>query len=312
MTELKVLESLKNIKAISTFYLFMILYFFSIDIITAKYLGYYTKDLLFLIDIQHVVYITSSMLLIFVIIGLIVKKSLIASFTVVAIFIMLYMPNHGSDWEYAFKILIAILLLIVVLVHNIYDEYIISFLEDNILYLNAARVFIGIVIGLLIYVQIKHSTNNWKVFKFKDKVELRHPITPNIIFESKSFNPIHLQSLNQNLKVFANQEIINNLSKKIFETNKKDKDFFLVPYDNYDLKKYKLTVNYYDNKDIRNIFIINPNTCITNQCELHTLIVKQIHKNDISKGFNLISKYTNKVSLDIKPSPIFKPSFLDR
>jgi len=82
-----------------------------------------------------------------------------------------------------------------------------------------------------------------------------------------------------------------------------------VPYDNFQFKGYFFTVNYYDVGDIKNIFIINPATCNTNECELHTLILKRRNKNDVTKDYNLISIYTKKVLLDVAPKP--RPKFLD-
>jgi len=208
MTEFKFLDSINNIKLIPTLYLFMILYFFSIDIITAKFLGYHAKDIFLLIDIQKVIYTTAMMILFFSLIGLMVKKSLIASITVVIIFTVLYAPNYNTSIEDAVNIVGTIFILVVILAYNFYDK-IISYFDDNGLILNSIRIGISLFIGIFIYLQISTNINNWKVFKFKNnKVELKQFITPRIIFEPKSLNPIYLQSLNQSLKVFVNHKFL--------------------------------------------------------------------------------------------------------
>ena len=312
MTEFKFLDSINSIKLIPTLYLFMILYFFSIDIITAKYLGYAAKDIFLLIDIQKVIYTTSIMLLFFSIIGLIVRKSLIASIAVVFMFTILYAPNFNFNFEDAFKVVGAVFMLVVILTYDLGNKFI-EYFDDNELKGNGIRIFVSLFLSLIIYLQIDNNIKNWQGFKFNNvnsKVQLKKSITTNIIFETKSLNPIYLQSLNQSLKVFASQNILNKISEQIFEKKANTKKFLLVPSDNFQFKKYSITVNYYDVGDIRNIFIINPATCNTNECELHTLIVKRRNKNDVTKGYNLISIYTKKVLLDVAPIP--RPKFLDR
>jgi len=200
-------------------------------------------------------------------------------------------------------------MLVVILTHDLGNKFI-DYFDDNDFKGNAIRIGISLFISVMIYLQIDNNVKNWQDFKFKNyKVELKKSITTNIIFEPKSLNPVYLQSLNQSLRVFADQNILNKISEQIFEKKEDTKNFLLVPYDNFQFKRYSLTVSYYDVADIRNIFIINPAACNTNECNLHTLIVKRRNKNDSTKGYNLISIYTSKVLLDVPPTP--RPKFLD-
>ncbi|MDQ7046905.1 MAG: hypothetical protein Q9M39_04535 [Sulfurovum sp.] len=127
--------------------------------------------------------------------------------------------------------------------------------------------------------------------------DLTKPIGLNYIFESKSLNPIRLQSLNQSFRVFANPKIINELSKEIFGNNLENNDSIQVPYDNFIYQDNNIIVNYYDINEIKNVFIINPAHCNEKECKLYTLILKQRHTTDTTQGFNLITKYINSITI---------------
>jgi len=293
-------EYFNKLRLIPSFYLLMILYFFMIDIITVRQLGYETKDLFFLIDLELVAYITAMMLAVFTIIGLIVKKSFFTSFFVVILATIIY--SLGNDFRFDIvksnlNSASIIFIFIAFLAYNAYDK-IIDHLHGQVFYIHLVYIVMSILIVLSLYGVSQQSFNNWKTLKFdKGKIQLSQQATYHTIFESKSFTPARLQSLNQSLEVYANKKIINELSENIFETKLQDKNLILIPYDDSPTNGYQLTVNYYDVGDIKNIFIINPDTCNINQCDLHTLIVRRRHKSDITKGFNLISKYSRKVGV---------------
>jgi len=89
------------------------------------------------------------------------------------------------------------------------------------------------------------------------------------------------------------------LSEKIYKQDITNKENFILIASNDTIINHKpITTYYYDNDNIKNLFIINPNSCNKNICQLHTIIAQQVNKNDISKGYTLISEYTHKVDLE--------------
>jgi len=292
----------EKIKFIPSFYLLMILYFFLIDIITALALGYQTKDLLFLIDFELVISHTTLMLSLFLIISFIVKKSSFISFLVIFIPLALYYIINNFTISPFFYIVSIVFIVILMLVNERYEK-IINYIANSF-WIKMFQTFISVLIALFLYSVTKNSIDNWKNFKIDNKIQLTKPIGLNYIFESKSLNPIRLQSLNQSFKVFANPKIINELSKEIFGNNLQNKYSIQIPYDNFIYQDNNIIVNYYDINEIKNVFIINPAHCNKEECKLYTLILKQRHTTDTTQGFNLITKYTHSITIsNYSPHP---------
>ena len=298
MDTLKIIENLKKIQLIPTLFLSIVLYLFLIDIIIAMLLGYSPRDYLYLIDIKKVIYINTIVLIFFILIGIIIKKSFIASAVAVSIFTLMYAIYYDLEIEKLFNVMIFLFFFIAALSFNAYDKFVEHFADElwiKILISGLASLFMSIFfIGL-----ISNNLNNWQIIEFQNnKINIIKPITPHTILEAKSLNSAHLQNLNQNLKIYMNSQLSNKLSKQIYEVElSNNQDYLLIPYDGLQSNNYEVTSNYYDVNDVKNIFIINPNSCNKNKCELHTLITKQVNKNDLSKGYQLISEYTHEVDL---------------
>lgn len=295
---LKIIENLKKIQLIPTLFLSIVLYLFSIDIITAMILGYSPKDYLYLIDIKKVVYINSAVLILFTLIGIIIKKSFIASAIAVSILTIIYALYNGLEIEKLLNVMAFLFFFVAALSFNVYDKAVDHFVDkpwNKVLISSIASILMSVFFMQF----ISNNLNNWKIIEFHNsKIEITKPITAHTLIEAKSLNSTHLQSLNQNLKVYMNSQLSYKLAKQIYGIDLvNSQNYILIPHDGSQSGNFEVTSNYYDVNDVKNIFIINPNSCHKNKCKLHTLITKQVNKNDISKGYQLISKYTYEVEL---------------
>jgi len=301
MSTLTLLQSLLKGKSIPIIYLVGILYLFSIDIIVFLLLGYHPKDIFYMIDIQKIILINTIIITFFVLFAVMVKKHLIASASIVFILTVLYAIFHNSNIEEYFNIVVLFFVLFSMLVFDFYKVWIETFF-DTLVKLAIANITIGLLLTSIIVVNISYNIESWNTLinnNNNNKIELKKYIAPFFITGTKSFNSTYLQELNYDLKVFSNSSFTKKLSEKIYKQDITNKENFILIASNDTIINHKpITTYYYDNDNIKNLFIINPNSCNKNICQLHTIIAQQVNKNDISKGYTLISEYTHKVDLE--------------
>lgn len=296
MTLLSSLQDWIKNKYIPIIYLILILYLFLIDFIVLILLDYQPKDITYLIDIDKIMYFNAFIITVFLLINFLVKKHFIATLTIIISLLSIYDFYFDKNMDNYIRVSTIIIIFMALLSYNVYKDNIESFFDDKPLILVIANIVIGLLISILIAICINNNLYNWNTIIGNTKLEFNKKISPHLIINTKSFNPIYLQKLNQDLKLFVNPTFIRKNLKQFYikDNNKK---FIIIPYDNKIINDLPITVYYYNVKNIKNIFIINPSTCANMKCELQTLITKAINKNDFSKGYQLISNYKHSVKI---------------
>lgn len=300
MSVLTLLESLSKEKSIPIIYLIGIIYLFSIDITIFFLLDFQSKDILYLLDIQKILLFNTVLITFFIVFSILIKKHFISITTMVFILTLFYAVYNNQEPDTYLKGVLIIFLIVSMLVFNIYKIWIEEHWLNNFKILTIANIIIGILITIIYVMFINSHISQWQNITLNEKkIELNREVTPHILIEPKSFNPVYLQELNQNIKLFTNLNLINKISNMIYkEDDINNKNFILIPHNDSKINNTFITTYYYDVNDIKNIFILNPNTCKKNkECKLEIFITKAINKNDISKGYQLISNYTHTVKL---------------
>lgn len=300
MSILTFLESWLKEKSIPVIYILSVLYLFLIDIIILLLLGYQPRDILFLVDIEKIVLFNTFIIIVFTLIYLMIKKHLIASATIAFLLTISYAMYYNEDSDKYLDITLYIFGFIVLLAFNIYKVVVEPWL-DTLWKLSIANVFIGFLFTTMIIIFIDGNIFQWNsLIKNNTKIELDRTHNPFLVVKPKSFSPIYLQELNQDLKLFTNSTFVKKLSKQFYiQDNVNNQNFVLVPHNGRVINNKPITIYYYDVENIKNIFILNPTTCDKDgKCELQTLITKAVNKNDSSKGYQLISDYTNVVQIE--------------
>lgn len=299
MSVITLLQSFLKEKSIPIIYLVGILYLFSIDIIVLTLLSYHPRDFFYLLDIQKIVLFNTIIITFFIILMMMIRKHLIASTTIIVILAIFYAMSHNLNINDFLNPIIVLLAFLVAIVFNVYKVWIEPWL-DNLLKISIANAIIGFFIASIITTYINGNIARWDdVIMYDDKIILDRTPTPFLIIQPKSFNPIYLQNLNQDLKLFVNSDFAKSFSEQIYEQDEiTDRDFIIVPHNGIIINNNPITIYYYNIEDIKNIFIINPKTCNKDgKCILKTLITKAINKNDVSKGYQLISEYSHEIEL---------------
>ena len=299
MSVITLIQSFLKEKSIPIIYLVGVLYLFSIDIVVLILLGYYPKDFFYLLDVQRIVLFNTIIITFFTILMIMIRKHLIASATIIIVLASLYAMSNNLDVNNFLSPILILFVFFVALVFNAYKVWIEPWL-DNLLKLSIANGLIGFFIALIMFVYIDGNIAKWNdAIIHDDKIILDKTPTPFLIIQPKSFNPIYLQNLNQDLKLFVNSDFAKSFLEQTYEQDEiTDKDFVLIPHSGTIINDNPITVYYYNIDDIKNIFIINPKTCNKDgKCILKTLITKAINKNDASKGYQLISEYSHEIEL---------------
>ena len=247
-----IIDGLKKIKLIPTIFLTFALYLFSIDLLTIILLGYEPKDYLYLIDTEKVLSSTILTIAFLGLIGLIIKKSFIASGVAVFIFASVYALVYDLNYDNTIKTAGMLFLIIAVFAFNI-KEFFIDFFGDERWKVVIINIISGITISIILLVWLDNNFNNWNIVVDKDeKIEFIKDKTPYMLINTKSFNPVYLQKTSHNLKVYVYPELAKELSEKIYNQKFSNKNnFILVPHDNFQTSNSILTSNYYDVDDIK-------------------------------------------------------------
>lgn len=296
MSILTLLESWSKNKAIPIIYLVGILYLFLIDIVVVIQLGYEPKDISSLINIEKILLFNTFIITIYAIFALTLKKHLIVTATIVFFLTAMFATSHDLDFQNYFSTVAMIVLFIIIIVFNVYKNFIEPWIDDSLWKIISVNLFFGVIIAFMTIIYVDKSIYKWDaVIKTNNKLELNRASSPFLILEPKSFNTIYLQELNQNLKLFVNSKFIKNFSKQLYiKDNVNNQNFVVIPNDDTVINNMPITVYYYNVGNIKNIFIINPNTCNKKgECELQTLITKAVNKNNVSQGYQLIANYTS-------------------
>lgn len=300
MSILTLVESWLKGKSIPLIYLVGIVYLFSIDIVILLLLGYHPKDILFLIDIQKIVLLNTIIIISFVLLYLMIKKHLIASTMIAFILTAVYARYNNIDLDSHFDIVFTLFVILFVLVFNVY-EYFERLVLDTLWKLNVFNIFIGFLFATITVMLINYNMSQWNsLIENNNKVELNRLATPLLVIKPKSFNTLNLQELNQDLQLLVNSTYRDNFSKQTYRQDDiSNENVVLIPHDGTLKNNKAITIYYYDMDDIKNIFILDPSTCDKDGvCELQTLITRAINKNDISKGYQLISDYKHLVQIE--------------
>ncbi|WP_428737414.1 hypothetical protein [Sulfurimonas sp.] len=293
---LNFLESTFKEKSLPLIYLVAVLYLFSIDIVVLILLGYQTKDIFYLLDMQKIILLNTIILTSFTMLMVMIKKHFIATSTIVILLAVFYAMSYDLDINDFLNPIIFLYAFFVALAHKAYDNWVLPWIDDNLLKLSFVNAMIGLIIATLTALYIDKNLDQWNNAKLEDgKIVLNRTSTPWFIVQPKSFNPIYLQSLNQDLKLFVNSNFAESFSQQIYKQDEIiDSDFIYIPHDGSYINNNIITIYYYNIDDIKNIFFISDKNGKT---ILHTLITKAINKNDMSKGYQLISEYSHEIKL---------------
>lgn len=279
-----------------TLLLFILIYLFTIDFITIFLLGYQSRDFFILLDFQKILYTNIVIIIFFSILRKITNNAFWESAIVIAILTMVYSLVYG-DFSQVYNLLVTIIFFLIIFTIFSYDYY-----TDNINNFEIPGQVLSVVVvflsfSLLLIILIGNSVFNWKkIYSANGQLTFDTKITFKSLFESKSFNTYRLHKSYVNTKVYIDKEIG---SIDLFKSSN-DK-FIQIPYDGYKYKDDIISVNYYDNGSYRIFFILNTNSCKEdNSCSKLTILTKQIHSHDTSKGYDFVSSYTHEVSLSTK------------
>jgi hypothetical protein len=275
------------------------LYLFFIDIIVVFLLGYQPKDISYLVDVERIIFFNTVIITVFTILYWMIKKRLVSTFTIIVLSSVAYALYFNQEADKYLDVILFIIGFITLLAFNIYKTMIEAWYDDSLWKLSIANVIIGFLLTAFIVIFINNNISKWdNIIKNDTKLQFDKTTNPFLIINAKSFNPVYLQELNQDLKLFVNPTFAKRNFNQFDTKDDENKDFVLIPHNDKLINYTLVTTYYYNVEDIKNIFILNPSTCNKNgECELQTLITKAINKNDTSKGYRLISNYKHIVKI---------------